>query len=91
MMDPLVCILYCVTGEVYALSCDTRLDVDDSAAITPDGHLHLLLGKLTYQQVHLSGRLSHHILRKPKERFGECYFFWFDDRGIDNFLWNGFH
>ncbi|KAK3864759.1 hypothetical protein Pcinc_029575 [Petrolisthes cinctipes] len=56
-------------GEVYALSCDTRLDVDDSAAITPDGHLHLLLGKLTYHQVPLNGRLSRHILRKPKERF----------------------
>lgn len=62
-----------VTGEVYALSCDTRLDVDDCAAVTPDGHLHLLLGKLTYHRVRLSGRLSRHILRKPKEKFGECF------------------
>ncbi|KAG0712616.1 Ribonuclease P protein subunit p40 [Chionoecetes opilio] len=57
------------TGQLFALSCDTRLDLDNSCALTPDGLLRLLLDKLTYQELALSGDLSAHILRTPPERF----------------------
>lgn len=56
-------------GQMFALSCDTRLDLDNTAALTPDGLLRLLLDKLTYQELSLSGVLSKHILRTPQERF----------------------
>lgn len=57
------------TGQLYAVSCDTRLDVDNTAALTPDGLLHLLLNKFTYEELRLNGSLSAHILRKPREKF----------------------
>ncbi|KAG7154956.1 Ribonuclease P protein subunit p40-like [Homarus americanus] len=60
------------TGQLYAVSCKSLLDVDNTAALTPDGQLHLILNKFTYQELSLSGTLSAHILRKPLERFGVC-------------------
>ncbi|XP_042206592.1 ribonuclease P protein subunit p40-like [Homarus americanus] len=57
------------TGQLYAVSCKSLLDVDNTAALTPDGQLHLILNKFTYQELSLSGTLSAHILRKPLERF----------------------
>ncbi|XP_071546296.1 ribonuclease P protein subunit p40-like [Panulirus ornatus] len=56
-------------GQLYAISCDTRLDLDDSASLTPNGRLLLLLNKFTYQELRLNGMLSAHILRKPLEKY----------------------
>lgn len=63
------------SGRLYAFSCDTRLDLDNSAALTPDGRLLLLLNKFTYQELQLSGMLSAHILRRPLEKFGKLLHF----------------
>ncbi|XP_045599498.2 ribonuclease P protein subunit p40 isoform X2 [Procambarus clarkii] len=57
------------TGCLNAVSCDTRLDVDNTAALTSDGLLHLILNKFTYQELRLNGSLSSHILRKPLEKY----------------------
>ncbi|KAK7024285.1 hypothetical protein SK128_025585 [Halocaridina rubra] len=57
------------SGKVYAISCDARLDLDNVAALTPDGWLILLLDKFSYQELQLDGKLSAHILRRPKERY----------------------
>lgn len=56
-------------GQLIALSCDTRLDLDNTAALTPDGTLRLLLDRLTYQELGLSGKLSATILRTPPEKY----------------------
>lgn len=56
-------------GKVYAVSCDVRLDLDNAAALTPDGWLILLLDKFAYHELRLNGKLSAHILRRPKERY----------------------
>lgn len=56
-------------GQMYALSYDTLLDTDNSAALAPDGLLRLLLNKLTYQELALSGSLAADILRTPPEKF----------------------
>ncbi|XP_047491400.1 ribonuclease P protein subunit p40-like [Penaeus chinensis] len=56
-------------GHFHALCCDTRIDVDNTAAMTPDGYLHILVDKFTYQELQLHGTLSSHILRKPQDRY----------------------
>ncbi|XP_068234724.1 ribonuclease P protein subunit p40-like isoform X1 [Palaemon carinicauda] len=56
-------------GKFYAVSCDARLDLDNVAALTPDGCLVLILDKDTYSNLRLNGKLSAHILRRPKERY----------------------
>ncbi|XP_064107670.1 ribonuclease P protein subunit p40-like [Macrobrachium nipponense] len=56
-------------GKFYAVSCDARLDLDNAAALTPEGWLVLTLDKNTYSNLRLNGKLSAHILRRPKERY----------------------
>ncbi|XP_076060614.1 ribonuclease P protein subunit p40-like [Oratosquilla oratoria] len=61
--------IFCRRGRFHAQCCDTHLDLDNGAVMTPDGLLHLTLDKFTYYALQLSGKPSSHVLRKPKNRF----------------------
>ncbi|XP_049801518.1 ribonuclease P protein subunit p40-like isoform X3 [Schistocerca nitens] len=54
-------------GELTLLSDNTRIDVDDSIAVTPNGLLILSLNKGTYQQLGLEGRLS--FFQRDSDRY----------------------
>ncbi|XP_049950543.1 ribonuclease P protein subunit p40-like isoform X3 [Schistocerca serialis cubense] len=54
-------------GELTLLSHNTRIDVDDSIAVTPNGLLILSLNKGTYQQLGLEGRQS--FFQRDSDRY----------------------
>ncbi|XP_049801519.1 ribonuclease P protein subunit p40-like isoform X4 [Schistocerca nitens] len=71
-------------GELTLLSDNTRIDVDDSIAVTPNGLLILSLNKGTYQQLGLEGRLS--FFQRDSDRYMEnicpsSVAAYFDDKG----------
>lgn len=47
-----------LTGRFYALSINTRIDVDDCIGISSDGILHLSVTKDIYHYLGLEGKLS---------------------------------
>ncbi|XP_047108216.1 ribonuclease P protein subunit p40-like isoform X3 [Schistocerca piceifrons] len=73
-------------GELTLLSDNTRIDVDDSIAVTPNGLLILSLNKGTYQQLGLEGRRS--FFQRDSDRYMEnicpsSVAAYFDDKGYN--------
>lgn len=62
---------YTRTGTFYGLSVGTRIDVDDSIAITPNKILHLSLSKELYQSLGLDGHVST-FARKHHQKYSKC-------------------
>lgn len=58
------------SGQIYALSIDRRIDVDDVVAITPCGKLRLSVEKTVYQSLGLEGKVSH-FSTKTEERYSK--------------------
>lgn len=59
-----------VTGNLYVLSIDSRIDCDNCAAITPSGQLILSLNKDKYQSLGLEGQVSH-FHKRTQEKYSE--------------------
>lgn len=58
-------------GTFYGLSIGTRIDVDDSIAITPNKVLHLSVSKELYQSLGLEGHVSA-FARKHHQKYSKC-------------------
>lgn len=58
-------------GKVTLLSINTRIDCDNSVAISPKGELILNLDKDTYQSLGIDGKISH-FFAKLKNRYSKC-------------------
>ena len=64
------CIKLCFSGALSLLSIGVRIDVDDVAAITPNGHLVLNLVRESYQQLGIEGKPTV-FERKDYSRYGK--------------------
>lgn len=66
-----------ITGSFYGLSVDTRIDIDECAAISPGtdstAALVLSLGKDVFQTLGLEGKVSD-FTRKSRDRYSEFVF-----------------
>lgn len=58
-------------GQFYGLSADTRIDVDNSICITPEGIFHLSVTKDTYHRLGIEGKLST-FAKKYRNRYSKC-------------------
>lgn len=60
-----------LAGKLTLLSINTRIDCDNTVAITPRGELVLNLDKDTYESLGIDGKVSH-FMAKSKNRYGKC-------------------
>lgn len=63
-------LLFFSTGQLYALSANTRIDVDNCVCITPAGILHLSVTKDTYLRLGIEGKLSA-FAKKHRNRYSK--------------------